>query len=145
MSNETVEMVNVAEAVEISKDENSFVMVDEAATVEFVSEDEDTKKLCYCMDCEGAILQFYPDYLTYVKKLPSSEVSHKTMSQHRTMQWGCNTIQSFIDALWSENDTITREGFELTEVWKVVNDAYFCDQQVAIWKKQLLARKLINE
>ena len=116
MSNETIEMANVADAVEIGKDAESIEMLSEGDTVEIVSDDEDLQKLCYCMDCEGAILQFYPDYLTYVKKLPSSEVSHKTMSQHRTMQWGYITIQSFIDALWSKDATLTREGFELAEV-----------------------------
>ena len=145
MSNETAEMTSVADAVEISKEEDSFVMVDEAATAEFVSDDEDMKKFCNCMECEGAILQFYPDYLTFVKMLPSSEVSHKTMSQRRTMQWGYNVLQSFIDALWSEDATMTREGFELVKVWKVANEAYFCESQVDIWKKRMLARKLISE
>jgi hypothetical protein len=105
----------------------------------------DEQLLCACSDCDGGLLQFYFDYLTCVKKLPASEVNHKTMSQRRTMEWGHHIIQHFIDTLFNSDGTVTSDGDQLVDVWKVANEAYFCDTQVAIWKKQMVARKLIDE
>jgi hypothetical protein len=88
---EIAETSNSADATETS---------DDGETVEIVSDDdEDVQLLCGCMYCEGAILQFYPDYLAFIKRLSALEVNRKTMSQHRTMQRGYHTIQGFIDAL----------------------------------------------
>jgi hypothetical protein len=81
----------------------------------------------------------------YVKKLSPSEVNRKRMSQHRTILFGSRTIQEFIDPLRGKNATVTYDGYQLVEVLKVANGAYFCDSQVSIWNNQMAARKLINQ
>jgi hypothetical protein len=135
------------EATEASNAADDIESLKDGDTVEIVSDtDEDeTKLICGCLYCEQAVLQFYPDYLTYVKKLSTSEVNRKTMSQRRTIEWGNRIIDEFNDALWSKDATVTYDGYALVDVWKVANEACFCDSQVAIWKKQMVARKLINE
>jgi hypothetical protein len=135
------------EASEVSNEVDDIESLKDGDTVEIVSDtdEDDTKLVCGCLYCEGAVLQFYPDYLTYVKMLSASEVNRKTMSQRRTIEWGNRIIEEFNDALWSKDATVTYDGYSLVDVWKVANEAYFCDSQVAIWKKQMVARKLINQ
>jgi hypothetical protein len=106
-----------------SHDADEVEMLDDGDTVEIVSDDvEDIKLLCGCEYCEGAVLQFYPDYVLFIKRLSVSEVNSKTMSQHSTTQWGCHVIQGFIDALWSTDRTVTADGDHILDVWNVAND-----------------------
>jgi hypothetical protein len=155
MSIVTDEMMDPAIAAEMPKQEvneasnevDDIESLKDGDTVEIVSDtdEDDTKLVCGCLYCEQAVLQFYPDYLTYVKKLSASEVNGKTMSQRRTIEWGNRIIDEFNDALWSTDATVTYDGYPLVDVWKVANEAYFCDSQVAIWKNRMVARKLINQ
>ena len=45
----------------------------------------------------------------------------------------------------TSNSFVTSDGDNLVDVWEIVKDSYFCDEQVANWKKQMVARKLIEE
>jgi hypothetical protein len=141
------EMPKLETSAEAGNDVDEIELLEDGDTVEIVSDtdEDDTKLLCGCMYCETAVLQFYPDYLTFVKKLSQSEVNRKTMSQRRTLEWGNRIIDEFNDALWSKEKTVTYDGYPLVDVWKVANEAYFCDSQVSTWKKQMVARKLIDE
>ena len=152
VTDEMMAAVNAAEmpkqvSTEASNEVDDIESLKDGDTVEIVSDtdEDDTKLLCGCAYCEQAVLQFHPDYHTYVKQLSQSEVNRKTMSQRRTMEWGNRIIDEFNDALWSKDKTVTYDGYQLADVWKVANEAYFCDSQVAIWKKQMVARKLISE
>ena len=107
-------------------------------------EGDDMEQLCGCAQCEAAIHNFYPDYLGMVKRLSASEIDHKTRSIRRTTSMGYHLIQGFIDALWSTTATVTGDGDHLYDVWGVIQAAYFCDSQLAIWKNQLVARKIIR-
>ena len=107
-------------------------------------DDDDMELLCGCAQCEAAIPEFYPDYLGMIKRLSASEIDHKTRSQRRTTSMGYHLIQGFIDALWSTTATVTGDGDDLYAVWGVIQAAYFCDSQLAIWKNQLIARKVIR-
>jgi hypothetical protein len=152
---DTVEMPREAEWAETAIDTAAVVPRHETTetsndgnTVEMFSDhddDDDMEQLCGCAYCEGALLQFYPDYLSFIKRLSASEVNRRTMSEHRTMQRGNHIIQGFISALWSTIYTVTAEGDHILDVWRVTNDSYFCDRQAAIWKNQMVAGKLINQ
>jgi hypothetical protein len=155
MTNEdTVEMPCEADWAETAIDTDVVVprhesteTSNDADTVEMFSDqddDDDMEMLCGCACCEGALLQFYPDYLSFVKRLSASEVNHRTMSQHRTMQCGDRIIQGFINTLWSTIYTVTAHGDHILDVWNVANGSYFCDRQATMWKNQMIARKLIN-
>jgi hypothetical protein len=152
---ETVEMPCEADWAETAIDTDAVVPRHETTetsndgdTVEMFSDHDDDdhmEQLCGCTYCEVALLQFYPDYLSFVKRLSVSEVNCRTMSQHRTMQWGNYVIQGFISALWSSIHTVTAEGDHILDIWNVANGSYFCDRQATIWKNQMVARKLINQ
>ena len=101
--------------------------------------------ICYCDCCDLGILSFYRDYLIYVKKFSASEVDHKMMSQRRVLQHGTRIIDHFMDTLFLSDSTVTSDGDDLVSVWEIVKDGHFCERQVASWKKQMLARKLIQE
>jgi hypothetical protein len=133
----TDEMMDAVIAAEMPKQEVSEASneVDDTEslkdgdTVEIVSDtdEDDTKLLCGFLRCEHSVLQFYPDYLTYVKAVSPSEVNRKTTSQRRTIEWGTRIIDELNDAFSSTDATVTYDGYFLVDVWKVANEAYFCD------------------
>ena len=101
--------------------------------------------LCSCEYCDQGLIQFYGDYLRFVKKFTDPEVNHKMHSQRRVLEFSNRTIQHFMDTLFDTDGTVTSDGDNLIDVWEIAKDSYFCDEQVAIWKKQMVARKLIEE
>jgi hypothetical protein len=103
------------------------------------------KTMCWCEPCQLAVMAFYEDFLLHVKKLSPSDVSHKMMSQHRVMEYGYRMLIEFVNAIWTDNCTTTIYGDQLVDIWNVVKDISFCDYQVSVWKKQMIARKLIDE
>jgi hypothetical protein len=119
-----VEISNVADAAEMperettetTNDADDTEMLKDGDTVEIVSDTDEgeQKLLCGSLCCEQAILQFYPAYLTYVKKWSPSEVNRKTMSQRRTIEWVNRIIQEFVDAPWSKDAAVTYDGYQLT-------------------------------
>jgi hypothetical protein len=158
---ETVEMPCEADWAETAIDTDAVVPRHEAAemlkdlmlpfedadadeTLISNDDDGDTERLCGCAQCEEAIQNFYPDYLAFVKRLSASEIDHKTRSIRRTISWGYHIVQGFIDALWAMSVTVTADGDHLYDVWRVIQAAYFCESQLAIWKNQMVARKIIN-
>ena len=103
-----------------------------------------TQVLCCCDYCDVAVLQFYHDYLSYIKKFTPAEVNHKTQSQRRVMEFGNRLIQRFVDALFDTDVTVTTDGDDIADIWEIAKDSYFCDEQVTVWEKQMKARNLIQ-
>jgi hypothetical protein len=158
MSIVTDEMMTAVSAAEMPKQEptaasnavDEIELLEDGDTVEIVSDGEedwtdvDSKLPCPCRSCQEAVLEFYPDYLKNVRKLSPYEVDSKTASVRRTIEWGYRIIDKFTDALWSNHATVTNGGYKIVDVWKVVQK-YFCESQLGIWKRRMVARNLINE
>jgi hypothetical protein len=101
MSNaERIEMPCEADWAETAIDADAVVPRHDASEAqnnvhdaEMLDEDDADEVLCRCVCCEGAVLEFYPDYLSFIKRMSQSEVNRRTMSQHRTMPWGITSFK----------------------------------------------------
>jgi hypothetical protein len=154
MSDEMDEMPCEADWAETAIDTDAVVpgyetteMLNGGDTAEMMTgqdDDDDMELFCGCEQCECALLLFYPDYLAFIKRLSASEIDSMTASHQHTMHCGYRTIQGFINALWSSGTTVADDDAHILDVWKVVDESCFCHSQLYIWKKQMVARKLIN-
>jgi hypothetical protein len=102
---------------------------------------------CCCDLCYPAIIEFYTAYLSDVKKFTYSQVSEKTMSQRRVIEFGKRLVYAFSDTLFGSDKLIrvTRDGDDLADIWNVARECHFCEALLESWECEMVCRGFIKK